>query len=337
MRLDRFITLNLVQPLCRVTSDPSRITCLPILMYHSVSDDPEPRVHPYHRVCIGPARFRQQMQWLKSSGYHGVTLAEGLTWLGSSPKMEDGRCKIEVPKRNGESPALNSESRTPNSELCPVAITFDDGFRDFYTAAYPILQEHGFSASVFLPTAFIGDGTRRLFKSRECMTWSEVVELHKAGIEFGSHTISHPILAELDWLEVKKEVSVSKDEIESHLGARTDSFAYPYAFPEANKGFVNCFRQLLMDAGYHSCATTRIGTARHGDDLLQIKRLPVNSSDDLALFQAKLMGAYDWLARPQRIIKSLKCRRLFLENPAMLGRSPTGVLIDIVVPRNLIS
>ena len=76
-----------------------------------------------------------------------------------------------------------------------VVITFDDGFRDFYTAAFPVMQEHQFTATVFLPTAFIGED-RRSFKGAECLTWEEVRRLRRAGVQFGSHTVNHPRLVE---------------------------------------------------------------------------------------------------------------------------------------------
>ncbi len=277
-------------------------------MYHRISDDPEPGVHPYYRVCTSPARFREQMQWLKDHGYRGMTLGN----------------------------ALNSEFRIQNSEFLPVVVTFDDGFQDFYTTAWPILQEFGFTATMYLPTAFIGD-ERRVFSpgtksatgnrqlaikppstihhppssngSRACLTWSEVRELHTAGIEFGSHTVSHPKLTELSWPEIQSEIHDSKLEIENHLGVPCPAFAYPYAFPQGNPDFVHRFRERVATAGYRSNVTTQIGRQGAGDDRFQIKRLPVNQADDLSLFAAKLAGSYDWLGRIQTWSKKLRGTR----------------------------
>ena len=297
MRLDRFITLNLVQPLRRSltrvgisdfqlsTSNLQPLGCgnvLPVLMYHSVSDDPERGVRPYYRVCTSPQQLREQMRWLKDNGCRGVTLSAGLAWLNAQHGTQDA-----------------------NPQLRPVVITFDDGFRDFYTHAFPILQPHGFSATMYLPTAFIGD-ERRSFKSRECLNWAEVKELHRAGIEFGSHTTNHPQLLELSWSEVEHEIQDSKFEIEAQLGVPCATFAYPYAFPQTRQDFADRFKDLLMTAGYETCVTTQLGLARPDDDPMQIKRLPVNSLDDDALFLAKLNGSYDWLASGQATIKTFK-------------------------------
>ncbi len=75
-----------------------------------------------------------------------------------------------------------------------MVITFDDGFADFYTNAFPLLNRYGFSATVYLPTAYIGKSARE-FKGVECLTWDQVRALDRAGVEFGSHTVSHPQLS----------------------------------------------------------------------------------------------------------------------------------------------
>lgn len=275
MRIDRFITLQVARPLRKI-GRRSASRRLPILMYHSVSEDAEIGVGAYYRVTTSPLRFSEHMQWLADAGLRGVSLAEGLAW----------------------------QEKGAQDEAQPVVITFDDGFRDFYTSAYPALAKHGFTATMYLPTAFI-DQPRRTFKTRECMTWTEVTELHRAGIEFGSHTVNHPKLIDLSWAEIEREVVESKRELENHLGTEISAFAYPYAFPQSNRAFANRLAEILQTAGYTNNVTTAIGHCTTKSNRWELPRLPVNAMDDHALFRAKLAGDYEWVGAFQLLRKKL--------------------------------
>ncbi|MGA4578898.1 polysaccharide deacetylase family protein [Limisphaera sp. VF-2] len=294
MRWDRWLSVVLVRPWYRRAHERGRV--LPVLMYHSISPDPEPGVPPYYRLCTHPVRFAAQMQWLKDHGYCGVTLSEGLTWL------QDG--------------LGSSASAAPER---PVAITFDDGFQDFYTAAFPVLQRLGFRATMYLATGFIGD-QRRNFQprgastvpgvvGRPCLTWSEIAELAAAGIEFGAHTVTHPELPRLPWPEIEWEVKESKATLEERLSRPVRSFAHPYAFPAERRDYACHLLDLLGRAGYESAVTTRIGRVRPTTPALMLPRLPLNDADDPCLLEAKLAGAYDWMGKAQafaRLLRHLK-------------------------------
>jgi peptidoglycan/xylan/chitin deacetylase (PgdA/CDA1 family) len=277
VRLDRLITLRVVRPFCRRNRENGRI--LPILMYHSISESAEDSLAPYYRTTTHPAQFAAQMALLQEDGWRAVTLTEGLQ------AMRSPGAQVPHPKR--------------------VVLTFDDGYRNFRTAAFPVLQRHGFSATMYLPTAFIGDTTRS-FQSHPCLTWAEVGELHQAGIEFGSHTVHHPKLVDMTWPAIEAEICHSKLEIEHRLGAPCTAFAYPFAFPQAHRTFAGGFTTRLRETGYESCVTTTIGCATPADDPFTLRRLPANSCDDEALLRAKLAGAYDWLAWAQSTVKLLK-------------------------------
>jgi peptidoglycan/xylan/chitin deacetylase (PgdA/CDA1 family) len=276
-RFDRFATLYLVNPLR--SSSSNRTPSIPILMYHNVSDGSEgdssegkreAAAHPYYRTSTSPQRFAEQIKYLQGNGYRTVSLAEGVGGL------------------RGESPAAHKQ----------VVITFDDGYQDFYRHAFPVLSQCGFSATVFLPTAYVGESPVS-FKGRNCLTWAEVRELNHHGIRFGSHTVTHPQLRDLSPAAVKEEISSSKKTIEEKLGCQVDSFAYPYAFPQTDIDFRNMLRDLLVEAGYRNGVCTIVGLARSKSDPFFMERLPVNCCDDDALFQAKLAGAYDWIAKFQ--------------------------------------
>jgi peptidoglycan/xylan/chitin deacetylase (PgdA/CDA1 family) len=274
-RLDRFITLYLVSPLQRLS--PGAKPAIPILMYHSVADQDESRTPAYYRIATSPAAFAAQMEYLHQSGYQTCSVTEAIDILKTGSAIEDRR----------------------------VVITFDDGYRDFYLNAFPVLSQFGYSATMYLASSFIGD-THLQFKGRDCLKWAEIRELQKYGISFGSHTATHPQLRDLDHKSVEKEIVSSKLVIEEKTGNAVDSFAYPYAFPQKDLQFKKILRESLCSAGYRNGVCTIIGRARSGSDPLFTERLPVNSRDDRKLFKAKLSGAYDWLAKPQAGIKTVK-------------------------------
>jgi peptidoglycan/xylan/chitin deacetylase (PgdA/CDA1 family) len=263
-RLDRLATLYCSFPLKRLFRwrDSGRI---PILMYHSVSDNLFGKSHAYYQINTSPHIFAQQMKWLHNDGYQTLTL---------------GQLRL----------ALEGRVIPPKT----VVITFDDGYRDFYIDAFPSLRRYGFTASVFLATGRIQDTPARI-EGVDYMTWREVCELHAAGIEFGSHTVSHPDLRSLGPEEIDYEVCFSKDTIEDHLGAAVRSFAYPFAFPEEDHSFLRFLEDLLKNHGFDSGVSTVLGRADSNDSRFFLPRLPVNSWDDYLLFRAKLEGGYDWL------------------------------------------
>ncbi len=273
MRVDRFLSLYAVKPLLRLRLQNASI---PILMYHSISEQDETGTSPYYRTCTAPKVFSAQMKFLSSRGFRSISLV-------------DARGRLE----RGEDVSQS------------VVITFDDGFRDFHTEAFPVLKQSGHTATMFLPTAYIGD-QRRAFKGRECLTWDEIRSLRNNSMHFGSHTVNHPKLVELSPQALRSELVESKTEIEQQLGENVETFAYPYAFPQENHEFSSAFQRVLKDVGYSICVTTRIGRIKQGDNCLTWKRLPVNSCDDSGLLEAKLVGAYDWLAGPQNVFKRLK-------------------------------
>jgi peptidoglycan/xylan/chitin deacetylase (PgdA/CDA1 family) len=264
-RLDRAITMHIARPCLKRHG-------LPILMYHSISEMTASKRHPYYELRTPAHVFEMQMQWLAHNGYRSL-------------------CMSEIRRSGLENPGAKS-----------VAITFDDGFRDFYTTAFPVLQKYGLTATVFLPTAYIGT-THKPFLGMDCMTWHEVSELDKAGIEFGSHTVTHPRLYDLPQSELEREIGISKQNIEEQLQKPVYSFAHPYAFP-ADSTYSQRLRDLLVKHGYNAGVCTTLGLANLSADHFFLRRIPVNGFDDLDLFQAKLQGAYDWLGTVQAVKKS---------------------------------
>ena len=273
-RVDRFATLYVGHPAARVLG-PRPGARVPILMYHSISDNLFAKSQPYYQINTSPGVFARQMRWLRNNGYRSMNLGEMLAAMHAGQDL----------------------SKT-------VVITFDDGYRDFYTDGLAAMKQCGLSATIFLATDRIQDTPVRL-EGADYLTWSEVRELHAEGIEFGSHTVTHPDLRSLGPEQIDYELGYSKETIEQKLGAPVPSFAYPFAFPEEDRDFTRYLFDALENHGFENGVSTIIGRARAGSNRYCLPRLPVNTWDDAALLRAKLEGGYDWMHWPQWFNKFL--------------------------------
>src|SRR5206468_549762 len=125
-----------------------------------------------------------------------------------------------------------------------VALTFDDGYEDNYTYAFPLLHEHEAAATIFLTIGALERDRAVLEKMRAIrdstdaevapLSWTQVAEMRNAGIDFGSHTYSHANLARLSDDAAHSELARSKQIMEERLGVPVTSLAYPYGKPRAH-------------------------------------------------------------------------------------------------------
>jgi peptidoglycan/xylan/chitin deacetylase (PgdA/CDA1 family) len=169
-----------------------------ILMYHSISDGPGP-------TCIPPHVFREQMAALDACGYCAISLADLAAWIHGERELAERA----------------------------VVITFDDGFDDFASVAFPELQARGWTATIFLPTGMIGgtdDWQAHASSSpaRPLMTWKTVAELACLGMDFGGHGVSHTDLTSLAPAAAREEIVTCKRMIEESTGCPVTCFAPPY-------------------------------------------------------------------------------------------------------------
>jgi peptidoglycan/xylan/chitin deacetylase (PgdA/CDA1 family) len=273
-RLDRAVSVSLVHPVMRALDRKHR-TRIPILMYHGVREGLRTK-HPYFETNTSPILFELHMQFLRENGFVAAHLDQAVEAIAANERGTQY-----------------------------VVITFDDGYRDFYTHALPVLEKYGLKATMFIVTGRTGNAPIRR-DDCEFMTWAEVRELSRHGVEIGSHTVSHPELYNMTESQVEDELRLSKRTIEDNLGAPVRSFAYPFAFPEQDQRFTATLQKLLKGNGYQSGVSTVVGTAGREHSRFILPRLPVNLYDDLTLYAAKLEGAYDWVHAPQFLYKTVK-------------------------------
>lgn len=273
LRIDRFLSINFFHPILKIL--PIKGQKASILMYHSISDVGR-NGHPYFLTNTLPVIFARQMQFLHDRGCSVIELGRLIADMKAGRDIVAGT----------------------------VVLTFDDGFADFYTNAFPVLQEFGFPATVFLATGIIDRGIG--FKGQRCLTWTEVRELRKQGMSFGSHTVNHLEISRVPERELEFELAHSKDRIESELGEAVETFSYPFAFPEQDHAHVENLKGILTRCGYKCGVSTRIGRTSNRDNTFWLRRLPVNSMDDDSLMKAKMDGAYDWLHLCQIFYKTIR-------------------------------
>ncbi|MFC1631071.1 polysaccharide deacetylase family protein [Candidatus Omnitrophota bacterium] len=179
-----------------------------------------------------------------------------------------------------------------------VKITFDDGYANTFKNAFNLLEKYQLSATVFLITDFI-DGKISAeqfagcgFKQRP-LSWDEIRRMDQAGIRFGSHTKTHPLLSALSKTEIERELLGSKNRIEQQLGHQIDSFAYPFGGYGSFNGLT---KQVLKNAGYGCAYINMMGSNRFKpDDHFTLRRVRVYGEDGPGRLKMKLAGAYDWV------------------------------------------
>lgn len=160
-----------------------------------------------------------------------------------------------------------------------LAITFDDGYRDNFELAAPVLKELHLPATFFVTTDFIGSEIVPWWDEKQgirfpWMTWDEVRALHVMEFEIGSHTCTHVDLGKVSATDAWNELSNSRAKLEHQLSAPISLFAYPYGRQD-NISEEN--RALVKTAGYNSCFSCFGGMSSRGDDPYFMLRIPISS------------------------------------------------------------
>lgn len=167
-----------------------------------------------------------------------------------------------------------------------VILTFDDGYDDFYHEAFPVLERFGLSATVFVVVDRIGrsnswdEGLR--VRLRRLLTAQQIRELHRYGVAFGSHSLTHPALPLLFAKDLRHEVSDSKSRLEDLLGSEVTAFAYPSGYVDYR------VRAAVAEAGYKTAMSIGEGL-NSWEDPLWMKRINVSEWDSQLGFALKVI------------------------------------------------
>lgn len=230
---------------------------IPVLLYHSVDSIGSV-------ISITPEEFRRQMAYLNAMGYKTISLSDFLGYLRSGT----------VPKEK------------------MVVLTFDDGLKNNYTEAFPILREYGFTATVFLATNYIDRvcswDKHESIPRLPLLSWDEIKEMSDYGIDFESHTCSHPYLSRLTREEMRKELLGSKKVIETQLNKPVTFFCHPYG------DFSRETQEVARECGYvgvfggldYSLRNTK-------EDVYNLSRVGTARFTSLEDFKAGLLGTYN--------------------------------------------
>lgn len=202
-----------------------------VLNYHQVQNS-------HHSLAVPIADFDAQMEYLSSHGYVTITPDELYSGLNG---------ELELPKK-------------------PVLITFDDGYADNYTNAFPILKYYGMRATIFVIPAFVS-------KYNNYLTWEELREMEAGGITIESHTMNHYKLEELPDDEIRSELLNSKLILEENLGHPVEFLAYP-------TGTYNLHIAGIAKAvGYKGAFTIKYGNVDLGSNFYALERVPIFHTD----------------------------------------------------------
>lgn len=218
---------------------------VPILVYHYIGNNPNPKDLARNTLSVPPDKFEAEMDYLAKNGYTPITL--------------DTLFAI-----------FHGQAASPAK---PVVITFDDGYIDFYTTAFPILKRFNFHAVAFIPSGLIGSGFY--------MNWNQIKEIQGSGlVNFEGHSVSHANLSLLNSDKAYKELSDGKNVLNSQTGYPVNFIAYPYG---AGNGYVQA---LAQKAGFVGGLGMWYGKATGIS--MNMPRIRITGQMDLKTFASKL-------------------------------------------------
>lgn len=213
-------------PVSAVTVEQDNRAVL-VLNYHKIANE-------HKSLSVTLDDFEQHMKWLQEYGFTCITPGQLYDFVANG---------ADLPEK-------------------PVLITFDDGYKDNYTNAFPIMKKYGMKGTIFVVTGFLGVYDNYL-------TWDQAKELLEAGFNIESHTYSHKSMTEASDEDITKELVKSRQTIKEKLGIDSDFMAYP-------TGTYNLhIAELVKEAGYKGAFTIKYDNVSRDSNVYALERVPV--------------------------------------------------------------
>ncbi len=228
---------------------PADKVILPILMYHHLAHLPAGASVTWRMLTVTPEAFEEQVKYLADNEYHAIDFHDLIAYFEYS---------VPLPDR-------------------PIILTFDDGWIDDYTVAYPVMKKHCMTGTFFPPVNWVdhSDG-------KKLLTWAMIEEMSREGMEFGSHTLNHHLLTEQSAAQIMQQLAGSKAELEKHTGRPVVALAYP------GGGHNPSAVSSVPKAGYGAAVGVSAGVEQKRSDLFLLHRIAITYGDNLKAFEAKL-------------------------------------------------
>ena len=210
---------------------------VPILIYHHIRPVSENDSESAQTFIVSPENFEMQLKYLTDNNFNAISLQALTDYLNAGDSLPEN----------------------------PVIITFDDGTVSQYKNAFPLLKKYNLTATFFI-------FSNPISRSQNYVTWEQLQEMSKAGMEIGGHGWYHLYLDRISEAELAREIVISKQTLEEKLGREITTFAYPFG------SYNDQVTTALKDAGYQAVRDIVNGSNHVGDDLYSLNAYFVTNS-----------------------------------------------------------